>query len=87
MKPLQLCQKGQLKLFLKTQVRWEVLLYHVASQNLMAKDVVNMSNITILEGLKLPVKITEQEVFVKNAKIIKTDVNASNEVIHAINTV
>ena len=53
----------------------------------MAKDVVKMSNITTLEGQKLPVKITDQEVFVKNAKIIKTDVNARNGVIHVINTV
>ena len=40
----------------------------------MAKDVGNMSNITTLEGQKLPVKITEQRVVVGNAKIIKTDI-------------
>ena len=49
----------------------KVLLYHVAGQKLMAKDVVNMSNITTLERQKLPVKITEQRVFAENAKIIK----------------
>lgn len=65
----------------------KVLLYHVAGQKLMAKDVVKMSNITTLEGQKLPVKVTEKEVFVGNAKIIKTDVNASNGVIHVINAV
>ena len=53
----------------------------------MAKDVVNMSKITALEGQKLPVKIIEQEGFVGNAKIIKTDINANNGVILAINTV
>jgi uncharacterized surface protein with fasciclin (FAS1) repeats len=50
------------------------LLYHVAGQKLMAKDVVNMSNIITLERQKLPVKITEQRVFAGNAKIIKTDI-------------
>ena len=53
----------------------------------MAKDVGNMGNITILEGQKLPVKIREHGVVVGNAKIIKTEVNASNGVIHAINAV
>lgn len=47
----------------------------------MSKDVVNMSNITTLEGQKLPVKVIEQEGFVGNATIIKTDINANNEVI------
>ena len=40
----------------------------------MAKDVVNMSNITTLEKQKLPVKITELRVFAGNAKIIKTGI-------------
>jgi uncharacterized surface protein with fasciclin (FAS1) repeats len=64
-----------------------ILLYHVAGQRLMAKDVVNMTNITTLEGQKLPVSVTEQGVYVGNAKITKTDINARNGVIHAINIV
>ena len=80
--------KGTIEALLKDpSTLKKILLYHVAGQKLMAKDVVKMSNITTLEGQKLPVKITDQEVFVKNAKIIKTDVNARNGVIHVINTV
>ena len=37
----------------------KILLYHVAGQRLMAKDVVNMSNITTLEGQKLKVNVTD----------------------------
>jgi transforming growth factor-beta-induced protein len=65
----------------------KILLFHVVSQRLMAKDVVNMSNITTLEGQKLPVNVTDKGVLVGKAKIIMTDVNASNGVIHEIDTV
>ena len=64
-----------------------ILLYHVAGQRLMAKDVANMSNITTLEGQKLPVNVTDQGVFVGNATITMVDINASNGVIHVIDTV
>lgn len=64
-----------------------ILLYHVAGQRLMAKDVVNMTSINTLEGQKLPVNVTKQGVYVGNALITKTDINASNGVIHAINKV
>lgn len=56
----------------------------------MAKDVVNMSNITTLEGQKLPVNVTDQGVFVgnamitRNAMITMVDINTSNGVIHVI---
>jgi len=53
----------------------------------MAKDVVNMSNITTLEGQKLPVNVTDKGVFVGKVKIIMTDINASNGIIHEIDTV
>jgi uncharacterized surface protein with fasciclin (FAS1) repeats len=64
-----------------------ILLYHVADQRLMAKDVVSMNEITTLEGQKPPVKVADQEVSIGNAKIIMTDIPASNGVIHVIDTV
>jgi len=65
----------------------KILLYHVAKGRLTAADVVNMSYITTLEGQKLPVNVTDQGVFVGNAMITMADVNASNGVIHVIDTV
>lgn len=59
----------------------------MVSQRLMAKEVVNMSNINTLGGQKLPVNVTDKGVLVGKAKIIMTDVNASNGVIHEIDTV
>ena len=64
-----------------------ILLYHVAGEKLMAEDVANMTNITTLQGSELPVNVTEEGVFVGDAKIILQDVNASNGVIHAIDAV
>jgi len=65
----------------------KILLYHVAKGRLTAEDVANMSNITTLEGQKLPVNVTDQGVFVGNATITMVDINASNGVIHVIDTV
>jgi uncharacterized surface protein with fasciclin (FAS1) repeats len=70
-----------------TNTLTKILLYHVAGQELMAKDVVNMSNITTLEGQELPVNVTDEGVFVGKAKIIMTDIDASNGVIHVIDAV
>ena len=80
--------KGTLDALLKDPSKLKkILLYHVVSGKLTAKDVVSMKEITTLEGQKVPVKVTGQEVYVGNAKITKTDINASNGVIHVINAV
>jgi uncharacterized surface protein with fasciclin (FAS1) repeats len=70
-----------------TDALTNILLYHVAGERLMAEDVVNMTNITTLQGSELPVNVTEEGVFVGDAQIILQDVNASNGVIHAIDAV
>ena len=59
----------------------------MAKGRLTAEDVANMSNITTLEGQKLPVNVTDQGVFVGNATITMADINASNGVIHVIDAV
>jgi transforming growth factor-beta-induced protein len=54
--------KGTMEALLKDPSKLKkVLLYHVAGQKLMAKYVVKMSDITTLEGQKLPVKITKRK--------------------------
>ncbi|MGB9929332.1 MAG: fasciclin domain-containing protein, partial [Methanosarcina sp.] len=65
----------------------EILLYHVASENLSAQDVINVTNITTVQGSELPVSVTDQGVFVGNAQIIVQDINASNGIIHIIDAV
>ncbi len=70
-----------------TDALTNILLYHVADERLMAEDVVNLTNITTLQGGELPVNVTEEGVFVGEAEIIVQDVNASNGVIHVIDAV
>ena len=65
----------------------KVLTYHVASGKYMAEDVVSMGNITTLEGNMLDVEVTNEGVFVGGAKVIQTDIECSNGVIHVIDTV
>ncbi|AKB36394.1 hypothetical protein MSSAC_1804 [Methanosarcina siciliae C2J] len=65
----------------------KVLLYHVTNGTLMAEDLVNVSNVTTLQGSDLPVNANEEGVFVGDAQVIVPDINASNGVVHAIDAV
>lgn len=64
-----------------------ILLYHVhAGKAIKAADVKTMK-LSTLNGKDLDVKVEGGSVMINNAKVIKTDVTASNGVIHWIDTV
>ena len=63
-----------------------ILTYHVVSGKVMAADVKTMKAKTV-NGQSLDVKVADGAVTVDNAKVVKTDVAASNGVIHVIDTV
>jgi uncharacterized surface protein with fasciclin (FAS1) repeats len=63
-----------------------ILTYHVVAGKVMAADVKTMEVKTV-NGKELDIKVTDGSVTVNNAKVIKTDVAASNGVIHVIDTV
>jgi uncharacterized surface protein with fasciclin (FAS1) repeats len=63
-----------------------ILTYHVVPGKVMAADVKTMKAKTV-NGQSLDVKVADGAVTVDNAKVIKTDVAASNGVIHVIDTV
>ena len=63
-----------------------ILTYHVVAGKVMAADVKTMKAKTV-NGQSLDVKVAAGAVTVDNAKVIKTDVAASNGVIHVIDTV
>ncbi len=64
-----------------------ILLYHVHKGDaIMAKDVKTM-DLSTIEGAPLMVKVDGSDVWVNNAKVIKTDVVCSNGVIHWIDNV
>ena len=64
----------------------KVLTYHVVPGVVMAKDV-KSGSVKTVEGQNLMLNVSSAGVKVDNAKVIKTDIVASNGVIHAIDTV
>lgn len=63
-----------------------ILTYHVLSGKVMASDVKTMKAKTV-NGQELSVKAGSSGVTVDGAKVVKTDIAASNGVIHVIDTV
>ncbi len=64
-----------------------VLLYHVLSGAVPARTVVTLRSAPTLAGPDISIRVKGRSVFVNNAKVIKTDVKASNGIIHVINRV
>jgi uncharacterized surface protein with fasciclin (FAS1) repeats len=65
----------------------QVLLYHVVPGKVMASDVVGLSSATTAEGSDVTIAVKGDVVMINNAKVVKTDVMASNGVIHVIDSV
>lgn len=63
-----------------------ILTYHVLAGKVMAADVKTMAAKTV-NGKELSIKVDAGKVTVDNAHVVKTDVAASNGVIHVIDTV
>ena len=63
-----------------------VLTYHVVPGKLMAADVVTSETKTV-NGKKLAIKVHYGKVNAGAANVVKTDIDASNGVIHVIDTV
>lgn len=64
-----------------------VLLYHVLKGEVPAAKVVGLRSATTLEGSSVKIRVSGGVVHVNQAKVIKTNVFASNGVIHVINSV
>jgi len=63
-----------------------ILTYHVVPGKVMAADVKTMQAKTV-NGQELAIKVADGKVTVNDANVIKTDVAASNGVIHVIDAV
>ena len=64
-----------------------ILTYHVVAGNVMAKDVVNLSEATTVNGADIAIKVVDGKVLINNATVITADVATSNGVIHIVDTV
>jgi uncharacterized surface protein with fasciclin (FAS1) repeats len=64
-----------------------VLLYHVLAGKLTATKVVKLRSAKTLNGASVQLRVAGSKVFVNTARVTKTDIMASNGVIHVINRV
>lgn len=64
-----------------------ILKYHVVKGFVPASKVVAMDSAETLNGKNAKVKVTKKGVKIDNAKVIKTDINALNGIIHVIDSV
>jgi len=65
----------------------QILTYHVVPGKVMASDVTGMTSATTVEGSDLAIKVENGKVMINDATVVTADVQASNGVIHVIDTV
>jgi uncharacterized surface protein with fasciclin (FAS1) repeats len=79
---------AQLQALLKDKAALtKVLTYHVVAGKVEAKDVVKLSKAKTVEGSDVSIHVMGGKVMVDKANVVKTDIQASNGVIHVIDTV
>jgi uncharacterized surface protein with fasciclin (FAS1) repeats len=65
----------------------KILTYHVVAGRVPASAVVKMKSAKTVNGEAVAITVTNGTVMLDNAKVVKTDIAASNGVIHVIDTV
>ena len=80
--------KGTLDALMKDPVKLKgILLYHVVSGRVMASDVEKLKSAKSMQGSSISITAAGGKVMADNANVVKTDIMASNGVIHVIDTV
>lgn len=64
-----------------------ILLYHVVAGKVMAKDVVRLRAAKTVQGSSIRISVVDGKVKVDSANVVRTDIAASNGVIHVIDSV
>jgi transforming growth factor-beta-induced protein len=64
-----------------------ILTYHVVSGKVMAADVVNLKSAKTVNGQEITIMVKDATVMVDNAKVVMTDIECTNGVIHVIDAV
>jgi uncharacterized surface protein with fasciclin (FAS1) repeats len=82
--------KGTVENLLKPENRAQltaILTYHVVPGKVMAADVVKLSKAKTVQGSEARIQVQDGKVLVDKAQVVKTDIPASNGVIHVIDSV
>ena len=64
-----------------------ILTYHVVPGKVMAADVVKLTEAKTVQGQDVSIATSDQGVMIDGARVLKTDIVASNGVIHVIDSV
>lgn len=64
-----------------------ILTYHVVAGKVLASDVIKLDKAATVQGQMATVTVSNVGVMIDNANVVKTDIEASNGVIHVIDTV
>jgi uncharacterized surface protein with fasciclin (FAS1) repeats len=64
-----------------------ILTYHVVAGDVTAAEVVKLTEVTTLQGQTAAIVVTAAGVTINGANVIITDIDASNGVVHVIDTV
>ena len=81
--------EGTVEALLKDKAKLAAILtYHVVPGKVMAADVVKMTSAKTAQGSEVAIKVEDGKVVLNGASnVVKTDIAASNGVIHVIDTV
>ena len=64
-----------------------ILTYHVVPGKVKAADVVKLKSAATANGSDVQIRVEQDTVFVNDARVVATDIGASNGVIHVVDTV
>ena len=64
-----------------------ILTYHVVPGKVYAADVIKLDSAATVNGAEITIRVSDAGVSVDDAAVVKTDIGASNGVIHVIDTV
>jgi uncharacterized surface protein with fasciclin (FAS1) repeats len=79
---------GTVEALLKNKDKLQaVLTYHVVAGKVMASDVVNLKSAKTVNGQDVTIMVKDGTVMVDNAKVVMTDIECTNGVIHVIDAV
>jgi len=71
-----------------TELLTNILLYHVGAGKAMAADVVGLESVTTVQGSDISIKVENGSVYLNDTvQVIITDIEASNGVIHVVDSV
>jgi len=84
----EMLPEGTLEALLKDKKQLtSILTYHVVPGKVMSGDVVKLKSAETLNGQDISIMMDEKDVMIDNARLVQTDIECTNGVIHVIDAV